>query len=122
MDVIAFTYAKTLPGADTAAILKESCGVTCSVGQKNSRIINAICKRYGLDKHPAYNARFAKLADALNPIQIKRTALLSVHPADFLEMSNRKNSWSSCHCLNDGEYHAGTLSCTVWSSIRRTTM
>lgn len=110
LNAVAFTYTKTLPGIETASLIKKYCGVSCSVGQKNSRIINAICKKYGLDKHPEYNARFAKLADALNPLQVKRTALLSVHPADFLEMSNRKNSWSSCHCLNNGEYHAGTLS------------
>lgn len=110
LDSIAFTYAKTLPGIETASLVKKYCGISCSVGQKNSRIINAICKRYGLDKHPEYNARFAKLADALNPIQVKRTALLSVHPGDYLEMSNCRNSWHSCHCLDNGEYHAGTLS------------
>lgn len=110
LDAIAFTYAKTLPGAETAAIVKKHCGITCSVGQKTSRIINAICKKYGVDKHPEYNARFAKLADALNPLLSKRTALLSVHPCDYLEMSNRKNSWSSCQCLDGGEYHGGTLS------------
>lgn len=110
LDAVALTYSKTMPGADTAALVKEKCGVSCSVGQKTSRIINAICKRYGLDQHPEYNARFARLADSLNPIQVKRTALLSVHPCDYLEMSNRSNSWSSCHCLDDGEYHGGTLS------------
>lgn len=48
LEAVAFTYSKTLPGADTAALVKQQCGVTCSVGQKTSRIINAICKRYGL--------------------------------------------------------------------------
>lgn len=110
LDAVALTYSKTLPKTDTAAFVKQQCGVTCSAGQKTSRIINAICKRYGADKHPEYNARFAKLADSLNPMQVKRTALLSVHPCDYLEMSNRDNSWNSCHCLDDGEYHGGTLS------------
>lgn len=110
LEAVAFTYSKTLPGADTAVLVKRQSGVTCSVGQKTSRIINAICKRYKLDQHPEYNARFARLADSLNPIQVKRTALLSVHPCDYLEMSNRNNSWSSCHCLDNGEYHGGTLS------------
>ena len=110
LDAVALTYAKTLPGTDTAALVKDYCGVTCVAGQKTSRIINAICKKYALDKHPDYNACFAKLADSLNPMQIKRTALLSVHPCDYLEMSNKHNSWSSCHCLAGGEYHGGTLS------------
>lgn len=110
LEAVACTYSKTMPGADIVALVKQQSGVSCSVGQKSSRIINAICKRYGLDQHPEYNARFARLADSLNPMQVKRTALLSVHPCDYLEMSNRDNSWSSCHCLNDGEYHGGTLS------------
>lgn len=110
IEAVTSTYSKTLPGMDTAALVKQQSGVTCSVGQKTSRIINAICKKYGIDKHPEYNARFAKLADSLNPMQVKRTALLSVHPCDYLEMSNRNNSWSSCHCLDNGEYHGGTLS------------
>lgn len=93
-----------------AALVKQQSGVPCSVGQKTSRIINAICKNYGLDKHLEYNARFARLADSLNPIQVKRTALLSVHPCDYFEMSNQNNSWSSCHCLDGREYHGGTLS------------
>lgn len=110
LDTVAFTYSKILPEAETAALVKQQCGISCSVGQKTSRIINAICKKYGIDQHPEYNARFARLSDSLNPMQVKRTALLSVHPCDFLEMSNQDNSWSSCHCLDGGEYHGGTLS------------
>ena len=110
LETVACTYSKNLPDADTATLMKQQSGVTCSAGQKTSRIINAICKKYRVDQHPEYNARFARLADSLNPMQVKRTALLSVHPCDYLEMSNRNNSWSSCHCLDGGEYHGGTLS------------
>ena len=57
-----------------------------------------------------YNALFARLADALNPAHIEKTAVLSIHPCDFLEMSNRDNTWSSCHCLERGSYHGGCQS------------
>ncbi len=110
LDTITGAYSKMLPDAEIAIRVKEYSGVSCSAGQKSSRIINAICKKYGLDQHPEYNAKFAQLADSLNPLQVQRTALLSVHPCDYLEMSNRDNSWNSCHCLEGGEYHAGTLS------------
>jgi formylmethanofuran dehydrogenase subunit E len=110
LDVAAITYSKFLPDEQTASNIKQYCEINCSAGQKTSRIINAICKKFGVDKHLEYNMQFAKLADSLNPLQIKRTALLSVHPCDYLEMSNRDNSWSSCHCLDGGEYHGGTLS------------
>ena len=104
------TCTKSIDSEATARDIKEMYKVPCAVGQKRSRVINAICKKYGVDKHPEYNARFAQLADSLNPIQVKRTALLSVHPCDYLEMSNIDNSWRSCHNLEGGEYMAGTLS------------
>lgn len=97
------------PGFDGSAV-EELCGVTCSVGQRTSRIINKVCRHFGVDLLPDYNAKFAELADALNPLSLSRTAALSVHPCDYLEMSNTRNSWSSCHNLEDGCYRAGTLS------------
>jgi len=81
------------------------------VGQKRSRAVNIIAKHYGIDKHPMYNTRFAALADALNPINIKRQTVISLNPCDYLQMSNSASSWTSnnCHRLR-GEYRAGTLS------------
>lgn len=35
LDAIAFTYAKTLPGAETAALVKKHCGITCSSWTEN---------------------------------------------------------------------------------------
>jgi hypothetical protein len=99
----------TLTENDAARITYVS-GIKCVAGQKRSRTINKICQKYGTDKHADYNVAFAKLADALNPLTLERKALLSVHPCDFLEMSNRENSWKSCHNLDDGEWRAGPLS------------
>ncbi len=56
------------------------------------------------------NSAFARLADSLNPIEIQKTAVLSLHPCDFLEMSNKDDVWHSCHCLADGSYRSGCLS------------
>lgn len=110
LDAATGAYTKLLSDEQVVSSIRQYSGVSCAVGQKTSRAINKICQKYGLDKHPEYNARFAKLADSLNPMQVKRTALLSVHPCDYLEMSNEDNSWRSCHCIREGEYHAGTLS------------
>lgn len=103
-------YCKTIVGENDIELIKRMSGINCVSGQKTSRVINAICKEFGIDKHEKYNAVFARLADTLNPLQIKRKAVISVHPCDYLEMSNKDNSWSSCHCLRDGQYQAGTLS------------
>ena len=95
--------------------------VKAVAGQKVSRIINKLCKMLGIDKDPDYNREFAKYADAINPLAIKRHTILSVHPVDYLTMSFG-NSWASCHTIDKenkrntpgehyrGCYSSGTLS------------
>lgn len=83
-------------------------------GQKVSRVINKLMKILGIDKHPDYNKYYAALADACNPLTVKRTSVLSVNWLDFMTMSNG-NSWSSCHGITptasyDGCYKAGCMS------------
>lgn len=78
--------------------------------KKLSRTINEILSYYGVADDPGYNKKFAIYSDAVNPIAIKRYTVLSVHPIDFITMSNG-NSWSSCHSvLNNGMYCSGTFS------------
>ena len=89
-------------------------------GQKTSRIVNKICKLIGVDKEPDYNREFAKYADAINPLVIKRHTIISCHLVDYLTMSFG-NSWASCHTIDKGNrrgmpdnysgcYSSGTLS------------
>lgn len=95
---------------DNLEILRQRGGIRCAKDQKASRIIGKLCKKYGVDGHRRYNAVFAQLADALNPLTMQEIGVLSVHPCDFLEMSSKSNTWVSCHRLNDGGYQAGCLS------------
>lgn len=94
--------------------------VKAVAGQKVSRIVNKVCKLTGIDKLPEYNREFAKYADAINPLVIKRHTVLSCHPVDYLTMSFG-NSWASCHTIDkenkrdmpdnySGCYSSGTLS------------
>lgn len=89
-------------------------------GQKKTRIVNKLCQYLGYDKHPDYNREFAKYADALSPIVIKRHTILSINPLDYLTMSFG-NSWASCHTIDKenirnmpdhyhGQYSSGTIS------------
>lgn len=110
LHLLAGTYAQYLPVGFDADYLDSLSGVKCAPGQKTSRVINKVCQQFGVTANKEYNSRFAELADALNPIDILRVASLSVHPCDYLEMSNVNNSWSSCHNLDEGCYRAGTLS------------
>lgn len=102
-------YSSTLSDA-ALEIIRSRGGIKCAAGQKTSRIIGRLCRQFRVDVHKQYNSVYARLSDALNPLQIKKTALLSLHPCDFLEMSNADNTWVSCHNLKSGGYQAGTLS------------
>ena len=94
--------------------------VPTHIGEKMSRVVNKICKYLGYDKHPDYNREYAKFADALSPLVIKRHTILSLNPLDYLTMSFG-NSWASCHTIDkanrrgmpnnyQGQYSSGTMS------------
>ena len=89
-------------------------------GQKTSRVINKLLTYLGYNKHPDYNREFAKYADSLSPLTIKRHTILSINPLDYLTMSFG-NSWASCHTIDktnkrgmpnsySGCYSSGTIS------------
>lgn len=95
-------------------------GIYARAGQKMSRVMNKLMAYIGLNKLPEYNQRFAKYADAINPLQITRHTILSVNPLDYLTMSFG-NSWASCHTIDkknkrkmpnsyEGMYSSGTVS------------
>lgn len=94
----------------SAKKVNEYSSVKCVAGQKSSRVINKLCKFYKVNEHSNFNSVFAQLSNSLSPKEFQRKAILSIHPCDFLEMSNTKNSWDSCHNLEDGSYQAGCLS------------
>lgn len=86
-------------------------GINAAVGTKVSRVLGRYFRKIGLDKMDNYNRDYAILSDAINPLKITRFSLLSVHPCDYLNMSNGAG-WDSCHSIRGGGgcYAAGTLS------------
>jgi hypothetical protein len=95
-------------------------------GQKTSKVINKMCTYLNYSKHPDYNKEFAKFADALSPLTIRRHTVLSINPLDYLTMSFG-NSWASCHTIDknnkrdmpnsySGQYSSGTMSYMLDSS------
>jgi len=105
----ACSFGQLVNDKDEADWIKEVYGIKCNVGLKVSKLIGAICRKFRVDKHPSYNKVYAKIADALNPLSVDRKAVLSLHPGDYLLMSNGAGGWDSCHAL-DSSYKAGTLS------------
>lgn len=70
----------------------------------------------------SFDKYYAKFADYLSELKIKKITLISLNFLDFMTMSNG-NSWSSCHFINshgifhedsdssyEGQYKAGCLS------------
>lgn len=68
-------------------------------GQKLSRAVNAIAKKYGFTKDPEWEKEFAKFADAVNPLEVDKWTVLSWHPVDYLTFCLGKN-WSSCSTID----------------------
>lgn len=93
--------------------LEQEIKVSCNINAKPTRVIMAFCKAVGLNLIGGFEARFAKLSDAISSASSNKRFVLSINPIDFLLMSNG-NSWSSCHYLDAGNsnkcYQAGTMS------------
>ncbi len=114
-------YAEATISEDTANHLAEIIPeVPVRAGQKTTRVINKICTYLGFNHAQDYNKEFAKYADSLSPMKIKRHTILSVNPLDYLTMSFG-NSWASCHTIDTknarnmpnayhGQYSSGTVS------------
>ena len=111
---------KTLSSEMAEKINKVAPWAHAHEGQKTTRVVNKICTYLGYNKHPEYNREFAKYADAMSPMQIKRHTVLSLNPLDYLTMSFG-NSWASCHTIDksnkrgmpnsyEGQYSSGTVS------------
>ena len=90
--LLADTSEQFLPAWFNDEAFYKTYGVEVKKGQKTSRALNKVCREFGATLAESFNHRFAELADALNPINIPRTASLSIHPFDYLEMSNVDNT------------------------------
>lgn len=112
--------------------------ISAVVGQKVSRVIGKIGKAFGInnivdiqlvsrgetqvEKDMGWNYWFAKLGDALNPVNITKYTVVSINPMDYWTMSFGTN-WASCQTIDSenirhidgnhnyhGQYMAGTES------------
>ena len=120
IDSISILCHRALDNLDTDYINGNLPQMKATIGTKKTRIVNKICDYLGYTKLPDYNREFAKYADALSPITIKRHTILSINPLDYLTMSFG-NSWASCHTIDktnrrgmpnsyEGQYSSGTMS------------
>lgn len=92
-------------------------------GQKTSRVVNKIYELLGKGCDSWFNKEFARFSDAITPKETARHMCLSIHPMDYLLMSNG-NSWSSCHSIitDNGEEPGCHCSGTISYMLDETSM
>ena len=75
--------------------------------QKISKILGKLSISYGIDSWEEYRILHSQI---LNEKTIKGTMCLSIHPLDFLTMSDNDCGWSSCMSWREkGDYRQGTV-------------
>lgn len=88
-----------------------------STGMKPIKILSKIIARYGGEEDEERLEAFRIWhSQLLNQIHLDGTLCLSIHPLDFITMSDNDNSWSSCmRWIGDGDspgdYRMGTVEC-----------
>lgn len=79
-------------------------GIKVSAGMKMTRALKLfILDKTELDK---WQSKYSRI---IQDVKIHGRLCLSVHPLDFLSISETTHNWRSCHSL-DGEYRSGNLS------------
>lgn len=78
-------------------------------GDKPMRFFGKIARAYNLKTFEAFRIWHSQ---ALNDSRLTGTLCLSIHPLDFLTMSDNSNDWSSClSWVECGSYRSGTVEC-----------
>lgn len=80
-------------------------------GQKLTKAIKQLCGVFDIDMNLFETFRIQH-SQVLNDKTIKGTLCLSIHPLDYLTMSDNAHDWDSCMSWdNEGCYRTGTLEC-----------
>lgn len=81
--------------------------ITVQKGAKISRILGKISKAFNIEGYDAYNLASSKV---FNQKKIKGQLCLSIHPMDYMTMSDNNSDWSSCMSWQEeGCYRQGTV-------------
>lgn len=98
----------TLPGS----LFKSGKPMVINNGAKAAKTICKIAKEMGENENDIENFRQAH-SQALNQKRIKGTLCLSIHPMDYITMSDNNLGWGSCMSWTEedssGDYRIGTV-------------
>jgi hypothetical protein len=84
------------------SMVRECTGLDIHNGIKVNKVIQRVCREFGLNTHPMYNTWIAKLGDAISPKQFTRHTVVSINPIDYWTAS-WGDTW--CSCMNIDKNH-----------------
>lgn len=90
------------------AFILEHAGQTLKIetGCKPVKMLGKIAKMFGIEGFEEFRIAHSQL---LNTAKITGTLCLSIHPLDFMTLSDNASDWSSCMCWTDGCHRQGTV-------------
>ena len=78
-----------------------------NTGCKPVRMIGKVCEMCGIEGFEEFRLEHSRI---LNQKMLKGTLCLSIHPLDYITMSDNDYDWSSCmNWVNHGEFRMGTV-------------
>ena len=106
-------------GEEFKVIFEDNSSFKVSSGMKPMKIIHKFIEKFGTPKDEQMFEEFRIWhSRLLNQKTVDGELCLSIHPLDYMTMSNNDNDWSSCmrwadkrHRTDHGDYCAGTLEC-----------
>jgi len=94
-------------GENVVILVDENKTIQVQHGCKSMRILSKIADAYGLEGFEEFRLEISR---ALNQKSIKGNFCLSIHPLDYMTMSDNENDWHSCmNWINEGEFRLGTV-------------
>lgn len=107
LSVAEFEFFKTNKITRDVKIYYEDKSFTLKTGTKTFRALRPIFEALGImDKFEELRIEHSKIFNE----KVKTTIYLSIHPLDFMTMSDNENCWSSCMSwLDEGCYRQGTI-------------
>ena len=84
--------------------------VVLQTGQRPMSALSKIVHLYGIENFPNFEEFRLAHSNILTSRKIEGTLCFSIHPLDYMTMSDNDNNWSSCMSWSsNGEYRRGTL-------------
>lgn len=94
---------------DTFNVIYNGKKITCQTGSKPVKMIGKLVKLFGYDEEEFEKFRLAQSL-VTNARKLTGTLCLSIHPLDYMTMSDNEEGWSSCMSWHElGCYCGGTV-------------